>query len=78
LGFTLLLLYSHKRRTAPLVCSLFCTQSTVSAVLPDGCHIKLLNVLEKLLDSAKNLVRSFKLKSAKSSEILLKKLLILR
>jgi len=40
-------------------------------VLPDGgCHINLLNgVTKKLLDPAKNLVTSFQLKSAKSSEI---------
>jgi len=34
------------------------------SVLPDGCHTKLLNVFQKNLDSAKNLVTSFQLKSA--------------
>jgi len=48
------------------------------AVLSDGCHINLLNgVTKKLLDSAKNLVTSFQLKSAKSSETLPKNLPIL-
>jgi len=47
-------------------------------VLPDGCHIKLLNdVTKKRLDPAKNLVTSFQVQSGKSSKILPKNLLIL-
>jgi len=42
-------------------------------MLPGGCDLNLLNgVTKKLLDSAKSLVTKFQLKSAKSSEILLK------
>jgi len=42
-------------------------------VLPDGCDLNLLNgVTKKLLESVKVLVTKFQLKSAKSSEILLK------
>jgi len=52
---------------------------THTAVLPNGCHIKLLyGVTKKQLDPAKNLVTRFQLKSAESSEILPKNMLYLR
>jgi len=41
-------------------------------VLPDGYDLNQLNGGTKKLEFAKNLVTSFQLKSAKSSEILLK------
>jgi len=47
-------------------------------VLPDGCDLNLLNGVKKLLDPAKSLFTHFQLKSAKSSEILVKSLLFLR
>jgi len=50
----------------------------MNPVLRDGCHLNLLNWSRKLLDPAKNLVTKFQLKSAKYSEILIKKLLFLR
>ena len=47
-------------------------------VLPDGCDLNQLNGVKKLLDFAKSLFTNFQLKSANSSEILVKNLLLLR